>query len=175
MLIFPDSSVGKEAACNAGGPVWFLPWVRKICWRRDRLPTPVFWSGEFHGLYSPWVCKELDTTEWLSLSHVMKWSEVKSLNRVRLFATPWTVAYQDPQSMAFSRQGYWSGLPFPSEAEYKILREFLKVSLRLQSSQPVAVPQVLLPSPPQNWFTFICPKSYSGFEKPWWNESIFFR
>ena len=31
-----------------------------------------------------------------------------------LFATPWTVAYQAPQSMKFSRQEYWSGLPFPS-------------------------------------------------------------
>ena len=36
------------------------PWVGKIPWRRERLPTPVFWSGEFCGLYSPWGCKELD-------------------------------------------------------------------------------------------------------------------
>ena len=42
------------------------------------------------------------------------WSEVKSLSRVRLFAAPWTVAYQAPLSMGFSRQEYWSGLPFPS-------------------------------------------------------------
>ena len=35
-------------------------------WRRERLPTPVFWSGEFHGLYSPWGHKELDMTERLS-------------------------------------------------------------------------------------------------------------
>ena len=41
-------------------------------------------------------------------------SEVKSLSRVRLFATPWTVPYQAPPSMGFSRQEYWSGLPFPS-------------------------------------------------------------
>ena len=41
-------------------------------------------------------------------------SEVKLLSRVRLFATPWTVAYQDPRSMGFSRQEYWSGLPFHS-------------------------------------------------------------
>ena len=40
--------------------------------------------------------------------------EVKSLSRVRLFATPWTVAYQALPSMGFSRQVYWSGLPFPS-------------------------------------------------------------
>ena len=39
---------------------------------------------------------------------------MKSLSRVRPFATPWTVAYQAPQSMEFSRQEYWSGLPFPS-------------------------------------------------------------
>ena len=39
--------------------------VGKTPWRRERLPTPVFWPGEFHGLYSPWGCKELDTTEQL--------------------------------------------------------------------------------------------------------------
>ena len=32
-------------------------------WRRERLLTPVLWPGEFHGLYSPWGCKELDMTE----------------------------------------------------------------------------------------------------------------
>ena len=41
----------------------FDPWVGKIPWRRERLPTPVIWSGEFHGLYSPWGCKESDMTE----------------------------------------------------------------------------------------------------------------
>ena len=45
----------------------FHPWVGKIPWRRERLPTPVFWPGEFHGLYSPWGQKELDTPEQLSL------------------------------------------------------------------------------------------------------------
>ena len=40
--------------------------------------------------------------------------EVKLLSRVGLFATPWTVARQAPPSMVFSRQKYWSGLPFPS-------------------------------------------------------------
>ena len=43
-------------------------WVGKIPWRRERLPTPVFWPGEFHGLYSLWGHKESDTTERLSLS-----------------------------------------------------------------------------------------------------------
>ena len=39
---------------------------------------------------------------------------MKLLSRVRLFATPWTVAYQAPPSMGFSRQECWTGLPFPS-------------------------------------------------------------
>ena len=89
-LGFPDSSVGKEFACNTGdfssipglgrlagkgigyplqytwalwlsrkriclqcGRPGFDPWIGKIPWRRKRLPTPIFWPGEFHGLYSP--------------------------------------------------------------------------------------------------------------------------
>ena len=43
--------------------------------------------------------------------------KVKSLSRVQLFATPWTVAYQAPPSMGFSRQEYWSGLPLPSPGD----------------------------------------------------------
>ena len=42
---------------------------------------------------------------------------MKSLSRVQLFGTPWTVAYQAPLSMGFSRQKYWSGLPFPSPGD----------------------------------------------------------
>ena len=43
--------------------------------------------------------------------------KVKSLSRVPLFGTPWTVAYQAPPSVGFSRQEYWSGLPFPSPGD----------------------------------------------------------
>ena len=50
--------------------------------------------------------------------------KVKSLSRVRLFGTPWTVAYRDPPSMGFSRQEYWSGVPLPSP-----LRAICKVHL----------------------------------------------
>ena len=44
--------------------------------------------------------------------------KVKSLRRVRLFATPWIVAYQASPSMGFSRQKYWSGLPFPPPGDF---------------------------------------------------------
>ena len=43
--------------------------------------------------------------------------KVKSLSHVPLFVTPWTVAYQAFPSMGFSRQEYWSGLPFPSPGD----------------------------------------------------------
>ena len=48
---------------------------------------------------------------------IYAYNEVKSLSRVQLFVTPWTVAYQAPPSMGFSRQEYWSGLPFPSPGD----------------------------------------------------------
>ena len=57
------------------------------------------------------------TLEWvaISFSNVWKWKvKVKLLSPVRLFATPWTAAYQALPSMGFSGQEYWSGVPLPS-------------------------------------------------------------
>ena len=54
-------------------------WVRILgwdSWRRERLPIPVLWPGEFHGLYSPWGHKELDATERLSLHFILNFSKV---------------------------------------------------------------------------------------------------
>ena len=71
---FPGSSDSKESACNAGH---LLFEVGKIPWRREwLLPTPIFLPGEFQGMrrfvgYSPWGCKELDMTEWLTLSFLL--------------------------------------------------------------------------------------------------------
>ena len=60
---------------------------------------------------------QVRTLEWVAISFSKAWKwkvKVKSLNRVRLLATPWTAAYQAPLSMGFSRQEYWSGLWWPS-------------------------------------------------------------
>ena len=60
------------------------------------------------------------TLEWvaISFSNAWKWKvKVKLLSHVRLFLTPWTVAYQAPLSMGFSRNEYWSGVPLSSPAE----------------------------------------------------------
>ena len=57
-------------ACSTG----FNPWIRKMPWRMEWQPTPLFLPGEFHGQrslvgYNPWGCKELDTIEQLTHSH----------------------------------------------------------------------------------------------------------
>ena len=54
---------------------------------------------------------------WVVIAFSNAWKrkvKMKSLSRARLFATPWTAAYQAPPSMGFSRQEYWSGVPLPS-------------------------------------------------------------
>ena len=61
-LGFPGGSAGKESACCAADLGSILG-GGKIPWRRERLPTPVFLPGEFHGQrgfadYSPWGCRE---------------------------------------------------------------------------------------------------------------------
>ena len=54
---FPGGSDGKKI-CPQCGRLGFDPWVGKTPWIRERLPTPVFWPGEFHGLCSPWACEQ---------------------------------------------------------------------------------------------------------------------
>ena len=62
-------------------------------------------GSSVHGIFQARIL------EWVAISSSRN---VKSLSRVRLFGTPWTVAYQAPLSIEFSRQQYQSGLPFPS-------------------------------------------------------------
>ena len=69
-LAIQPFSLSSSYICLHCGRPGFSPWVGKIPWRMEKLPTPVFWPGDFHGLYSPWDPKESDTTEWLSLSHL---------------------------------------------------------------------------------------------------------
>ena len=69
-LCFSDGLAVRNPPANARDAC-LIPWVGKIPWRREWQPTPVFLPGEFHGQrrlvgYSPWGCKESDTTERLS-------------------------------------------------------------------------------------------------------------
>ena len=76
---------------------------------------------------------------------------MKSLSCVWLFATPWTVAYQAPPSMGFSRQECWSGLPFPSPGYFP--------NSGIEPGSPALQADALLSEPP-GWV------QYLGLENP---------
>ena len=90
---FPGGSDGKWGRqCGRPG---FDPWIGNISWRRKWQPTPALLPGKFHGRrsvvgYSPWGCKESDTTEWLHcqcqcpLKRDLPWPEI---------TTPWNSAF----------------------------------------------------------------------------------
>ena len=95
-----------------------------IPWRRERLPTPVFWPREFHSLPmgSLRVGHDGATSTHSPLIQNCYLGQVacvcaQLLSHVWLFVTPWTVARQAPLSMGFPRQKYCSGLPFPSPGD----------------------------------------------------------
>ena len=71
----------------------------------------------------------------------------QSLSRVQLFATPWTVSRQAPLSMGFSRQEYWSGLPFPSPGDVPdpgIEPTCPALAGRFLTAEPPGKPQVMV-------------------------------
>ena len=105
---------GGEMAAHSRVPVWRSPWtaepgrlVHGVAESRTRLSdysSFFFFFLIFRSLF------------WIYFYVYCDLVKVKTLSRVRLFATPWTVAYQAPSSMEFSRQEYWSGVPYPSPA-----------------------------------------------------------
>ena len=87
--------------------------------------------------------------------------KVKSLSRVQLSTTPWTVAHQAPLSMGFSRQEYWSGLPLPSL--YGIL--LLLLLSRFSHVQLCATPQTAAQQAPPS-LGFSRQEHWSGLPFP---------
>ena len=99
---------------------------------------------------------EHDTNKWKDImcsyigrTHVVKMTKlhkvkvkVNFLSLVRLLATPWTAAYQAPQSMEFSRQEYWSGFPFPSPGDLP--------NLGIEPGSPALQADTLPSEPPGN-------------------------
>ena len=82
-----------------------------------------------------------------SLQMVTPFSSVQSFSHVRLFATPWTLAYQAFPSMGFSRQEYWSGLPFPSPGDLP--------NPGIEPGSPALEAGTLTSEPPGKWTKFI--------------------
>ena len=113
-------SAGKESTCNVGD-LGSIPGLGDPP-EKGKLPTPVFWPGEFHGMYGyDWGIFTLVLISW--------WGEVSEsdrygfksrgvyvcmLSHVQLFVTLWTVTCRAPLSMRFSRQEYWSVLLSPT-------------------------------------------------------------
>ena len=103
---FPNSSVGKESACKAGDPS-LIPGLGRSARRRERLPTPVFRPGEFHGLYSPWV-----TQSWTRLSdfHFSTWNAPSHPHVEPLAFKPCSVWCLSLRIILGSRGGHSCGL-----------------------------------------------------------------
>ena len=91
---------------------WFLLWIMKLeraelMENKQKCKT---WSSLSQQVMHKFIL-------WLLIYCHPHHVYVCALSRVQLFATPWTVACQIPLSMEFSRQEYWSGLPFPPPGE----------------------------------------------------------
>ena len=98
-LISFTSHIGNPKGWICGSMIRIHKWILQGCWIQDKLKSTVFLR----------VCVCVCVCELLSY--------------VRLFAKPWTIAYQAPLSMEFSRQEYWSELPFPSPGESSQTRD----------------------------------------------------
>ena len=94
---------------HADGDRTHCQWKCKVPAELNLLPKWERIKSQSLSFYGPFISTE-------HISPCMA-SEVNSLSRARLFATPWTVARQAPLSTGFSRQEYWSGLPFPSTGD----------------------------------------------------------
>ena len=114
-----EDPLEKEIAIHSSTLAWKIPWTEEP----DRLQ-----SMGLQRVGYDWDIFNIDQVQLISvfsLSIVHAFFvpknplkvKVKSFSHVQLFATSWTVVYQAPPSMGFSRQEYWSGLPFPSPGD----------------------------------------------------------
>ena len=122
---------------NANGQYWFLTCLIKCI---------TLWCSMLEGAWVPeWLHYGLLTVEYTRIKKGRVASTVEregkgSLSVVQLFTTPWTVACQAPPSTGFSRQGYWSGLPFTSPGDLP--------DPEIEPRSPALQADALLPDPP---------------------------
>ena len=107
-----DPSLLILSGREGGGKQIALYWIMLL----STIPPAAGRGASSHGYKSP-VCLLKATQQYMAEGRseplFQSLHPAKSLNHVRLFAIPWTVARPAPLSMGFSRQEYWSGLPFP--------------------------------------------------------------
>ena len=114
-----------------------MTWVGKIPWRRERLPTPVFWSGEFHGLYSPEGCR-VNTTEWLSLSlsfHLPLLPVVANINTLLYFVDNLICIFEISSIIWLSSIILFHGHSFSEKLYFSFSSFFFFISWRLITLQ----------------------------------------
>ena len=81
-----QQQAGKESACSAGD-LGSIPGLGRSPGERKGYPLPVFWPGEFHGLYCLWGCKESYMTEQLSLTHLSPLCRPRLRKKTKIFLT----------------------------------------------------------------------------------------
>ena len=117
--------IRKDTQRKSSSGYFYHSVIKTIVWKSFRVISEVKWSEVAQScltLSDPMDCSlpgspvpgilQARTLEWVDISFFNAWKwkvKVKSLSRVQLLATPWTAAYQAPQSMEFPRQEYWSG------------------------------------------------------------------
>ena len=136
--------------------LWFLLYLEMACALVEIVFMLLSPAQVLPSLWSLPKPRFLLEDQWVSplCFHTRK-VKVKSLSRVQLLATPWTAAHQAPLSMGFSRQGHWSGLPFPSPGESSQPRDRTQVSHiagRCFTSEPPGKPLSLFLSLIPGWF-----------------------
>ena len=123
-------------------------------------------------LSRPWVSPGKNTG--VGCHFLLQCVKVKSLSCVWLVATPWTAAYQAPPSMGFSRQEYWSGVPWPSpDLLLLLLSRFSRV--RLCATPLTAAHQAPLTlgfSRQEHWSGLPFPSPMHESEKWKWRRSV---
>ena len=107
---------------HSPGPLYMVPAAAAAAAAKSCQSCPTLWDPRDGSPPGSAVSRILQarTLEWvtISFSNAWKWKvKMKSLSCVQLIVTPWTVACQAPPFMGFSRQEYWSGLPFPSPGD----------------------------------------------------------
>ena len=110
---FPESSVGKESTCIAGD-LGLIPGLGQSPGKRERLPTPVFWPGEFLGLYSPWGKIFSHNFYWFLTDYIETCFMYHKLDPLQLYSSMICdnvinlCNYHNDQNLVYSTPSLWN-------------------------------------------------------------------